>query len=311
MAVLWALALGELHGVPWWPGVLPGLALCVWTIYLADRTIDTLGQRPEQLDVRHRVYWRWRRILLGVLIPACVVGLTWLALWVVPAALIWQTGALGMLVVLYLAVYAAAERTYLYQMLVGVVCLVALFIVNAMPLTPEFKTAGLALVAVMLFLLMLQRTRRRLLTVVPKEIAGGLFFAMGCAAWVRFLGIGGGFLSGALETVVLAALFTCNLTGITARQRDDDATPQPNTPELGHEGLLIGLGLLSGVAIVGAQSRWVSDRLAPLGWAVAAGALLLAVLHVRRRRVSLDAYRVLADVAVAAPALGLWLWARH
>lgn len=306
VAVLWALALGRLHDVPWWPGVLPGLALSVWTIYLADRTIDTIGVRPEQLDSRHRVYRRLRPFLLAVVLPACLAGLVWMGLWVVPAALLWQCVALAMLVVLYLGVYTAAERPHVYQVMVGAVCLVALFVVNAMPVSGGFKIGGTIVVAVLLVLLMLQTTRQRLLTAIPKEIAGGLLFALGCAAWVRFLGTGGGFLSGSLETILLAALFTCNLTGITAKQRDEEKVAQPSVMEFGHEGMLMGLLLLSGVAVMAARTNWISDRAAPLGWAAGTGAMLLLALHAWRRHVSLDGYRVLADIAVAVPAAGLY-----
>ncbi|MDZ4286320.1 MAG: hypothetical protein U0984_00085 [Prosthecobacter sp.] len=304
VAVLWALALGRLHEAPWLPGVLPGLALCVWTIYLVDRTIDTFGVDPEKLDARHQVYRRFRPLLLGVVLPACAAGLVWLGLWVIPQGLMWQSVTLAMLVLLYLAAYSAATRRLLYTGLVVAVGLVAILLLMMMPLPMAFKLTVSVILAGLLSLLVRERTRQRLLVTVPKEIAGGLLFALGCTAWVRFDGTGGGYL-GWVETVLLTVLFTCNLTGITAAETE---AAKPQAPiEHGHHGLLTGLALLSAGAILAAHLRYVPERFELLGWATGAGAVLLTFLHARRRHLSLDAYRVLADLAVAAPAVALFM----
>jgi hypothetical protein len=306
VAVLWALALGAVHGTRWWPGVLPGLALAVWLIYLADRVIDTLGMRGEQLDARHRFCLRARPWIVGLVLPIGAVVLAWLALWVVPTALMWQCVMLGMLVILYLALYAASERPLLYLLLVSFVGMVAMAGVQALPLPPLLNTAGSVLIVVLMALLLLRHARQHFFLLLPKEVACGVIFALGCSAWVRFIGTGHSFFSGAWETVLLSALFTCNLTGISSTRREREPAPTAGSekPGYSHEGFLAGLVFTSAVAVAG---PWLglSERLQVVGWASAGGAVLLALLHAVRHRLTVDLYRVLADAAVAAPAVAL------
>jgi hypothetical protein len=311
VAVLWAIGLGRLHGAQWWPGVLPGLALAVWTVYLADRTLDTFGHDPERLDSRHQVYHRFRPLVLFLLLPVCGAGLAWLALGVVPAALLVQCLGIGLLIALYVALYVVGQRTGLYFLMIAVVCLTAVFLVQSMPVSRSFANTASWGVAAILALLLRNKTRERLTRAVPKEIAGGFLFALGCTAWVHFIGTGEGLIGSLLETVMLAALFACNLTGISARQCEIETTPgDSHAGAASHEGLLVGLFFVCGAGVIGSFGHQVSARIGELAWSALAGAVFLALLHALRKRFSLDAYRVWADLAVGLPALAL-LWARY
>lgn len=307
VAVVWALALARLHQVPWWPGVLPGLGLCVWMVYLADRTLDSVVAPMEHLDIRHRFYRRYRWLLLGGILPAGFGTLAWLALWVVPGGLIWQCLALGMLITLYLSLYTARNRRGWHLLLLGVASLGALLVFNVMPLHPQFKVVASALIAGLMSLLWFRNIHEAFVHTVQKEAAGGLLFALGCGAWVHFVGTGGPLMGGALETLLLTALFTSNLTGITDRELELESPGAARSR--GHPSLLVFVGFLCAVVIYGAARGLIADRVVPLAWAVGGGIVLLAVLNHLRSRFSAEAYRVLADLAVLAPAVVVW-WAK-
>ena len=60
IAMAWMLGLAHLNRVPVMPGVLAGLGLCVWMIYVLDRLLDTRGKADSELDARHRFHRRHR-----------------------------------------------------------------------------------------------------------------------------------------------------------------------------------------------------------------------------------------------------------
>jgi hypothetical protein len=255
----------------------------------------------ESLDVRHRFYARHRRVLLGVLLPVCIAVLAWLSLWVIPAELMWQCLALGMLVALYLALYTAGKRRMWHGLLLGGACLGALVSLNMMPLGPQFRMVVSVLILAILAMLLSRNIHASFTLAVPKEAAGGLLFALGCSAWVRFVGTGGPLLAGMLEMMLLTALFTTNLTGITDRELEIE---NPGAARKRHHPMLLGfVGIVCVAVIYGAARGLIPERVVPLAWAVGGGVLLLAILHHRGHRLSAEAYRVLADLAVLAPAL--------
>ena len=305
VAVIWAAVLARLHAIDWLPGVLPGLALSVWVIYLVDRTLDAASADPRDLPPRKRIYQRWRPLWIGLIIPAAIGVLIWLGLWVVPAGLMWQSIAIVLLVAIYLAVYAARRGPFRVALLyVGSLGLLVLL--NAVGLDPVFKLAVATLAIAALGLLMFKTLHRKVLGMVSKEFAAGVLFALGCTAWVRFVSIGSEPLGSLLELLLLIALFTCNLTGITAYEAEveaetEGALPSAPKPGRGHAPFLGFVSLFCLAIIVGGRSRAVPERLVPLAWLVGIVIVLLAVLHYRRRALSIDAYRVLADLAVFAP----------
>jgi len=299
VAVLWLVGLARLHDLRLLPGTLAGLALCVWTIYVIDRTLDTFGRPAHELDKRHAFYRRFRTLLLVLVIPGALALLGWMAVHVIPAGLMWQCLALGMLVALYLAVYAAGARRTPQTLAVYAACLGALILLKAMPVAEGFKAVVSFLVIAIMVLLFLRQIDRRLTTAVPKELAGGLLFALGCTTAIRFYGSEYSFIATVVETLLLTALFTCNLTGITAKETEVEAVTA--RAQQVYPPLLVLSAMLAIAAMALAHFGDLPARQWQLGVAVFGGVSLLALLHLRRRSLSTDAYRALADIAVAVP----------
>lgn len=303
VAVLWVVGLARLHDLRLLPGTLSGLALCVWTTYIIDRTIDTFGRPAADLDLRHAFYRRFRGLFIGGVIPAALVTLAWMAVMVIPAALMWQALALGLIVALYLAVYAVGKSGPARHILVYSGSLVALFVLRVMPVPEALKSLVSILILAAMTLLFARQVDRRVAVAVPKEVAGGILFALGCTMAIRFFGSEDNPIAVLLETLQLSALFTCNLTGITAKESEEaavEAYAQRLYP------IMLGLSaFLGGLSLTLTQLNYLPMRYWQLSVAVFAGLVLLAVVHSQRRRLSVDAYRAWVDLAVAVPVL--WL----
>lgn len=303
VAALWVVGLARLHDLRLLPGTLSGLALCVWTIYVIDRTIDTFGRPADELDLRHAFYRRFRGLFIGLIIPAALFTLAWMAVTVIPAALMWQSLALGMIVALYLAVYAAGKSGASRNLLVYSSSLIALFVLRVMPVPEGFKSLVSILILAVMTLLFARQVDARVAVAVPKEVAGGILFALGCTMAIRFFGSEDNPIAMLLETLQLSALFTCNLTGITAKE-SEVAEVKAHAQRL--YPILLGLSaFLGALSLTLAQLNYLPMRYWQLSVAVFAGLVLLAMVHSQRRRFSVDAYRAWVDLAVAVPVL--WL----
>lgn len=294
VAVAWTWGLARLHGMPIMPGVLPGLGLCVWIVYVLDRVLDGVSQNTEKLDVRHEFHRRWRwQLLLAAGAGSGVV--VWLALWVVPAALMWQCLALALLMLLYLAAYPATERRKIHQLLIYLSCFGSLYWVNAMPLPQGLKFVTALLITGLLVLLLFRRLHERLSFALTKDVAGGLLFSLGCTAWIRFVNDGAELLGSLMELSLLSCLFISNLTGISTR------SSQRNW-------LVAGAVTAAGMFWY-ARSGAVPQTMEPLAAAGGIGLVMLLVLDWKRKLLSAEAYRVWADLAVLLPVFYLWIWA--
>lgn len=107
MAVLWQAALAKAHGVHLMPVLHAGLALCVWVIYVLDRTWDTFRADAAALDVRHAFYRRHRVLFLTVVLPVACLALGWMALYEIPEGVLWQAVSIAVFTGLYFFVYVA------------------------------------------------------------------------------------------------------------------------------------------------------------------------------------------------------------
>lgn len=292
VAVAWTWGLARLHGMPIMPGVLPGLGLCVWIVYVLDRVLDGVNQTDEVLDVRHEFHRRWRvQLLLAV--GAGIGVVAWLALWVVPAALLWQCMALALLMLLYLAAYPATERKVIHRLLIYLSCLGAIYWVNVMPLPQGFKFTVALLIAGLLVLLIFRRLHERLTSTLTKDVAGGLLFALGCTAWIRFGNDGADLLGSLMELSLLSCLFISNLTGISTRGSQ-------------RRWLAAGAGTAVGMFCY-VMSGALPQTMEPLAAACAIGLVMLLILDWKRKSLSAEAYRVWADLAVLLPVIYLWI----
>lgn len=292
VAMAWTAGLAHLHRVPAMPGVLPGLGLCAWIIYVLDRLMDTRGKTDAQLGVRHRFHRRHRLAFLAAVLAGICLAIR-LGLWIVPADLMWQCALLSVPVIFYLALYAAGGSQWFFRGLLPLGGLTVLLLIHGAPLRPGFKMSITLLISAILLLLTVKQYQEKLRTAMSKDVLGGVLFALGCTAWSRFLRNGSDPVGGFVEFGLLSCLFVSNLTGISTRA-------------VHHRWLAAGFGAAAG-ALVLVQRGSLASSMNHLALACAAGFVLLLILDKLRASLSENAYRVLADLAVLAPVAGLYI----
>ncbi len=136
---------------------------------------------------------------------------------------------------------------------------------------------------------------RRLL---PKEMAAALLFALGCTTSTRFFATPDHWLDPVFESGLLTLLFACNLHGISCRENE--------IPGRRHSPLMFGT-LIFLLGVLGMIELGVLGHVLHGPTRAALAALLLqALVHGARRRLSVDAYRVLADLALILPLPLVW-----
>jgi hypothetical protein len=230
-----------------------------------------------------------------ILVVLASVWAGWLALWVVPSGLLWQCASLGVLMLLYLILFPAAGGGRFRWIVMPLTCLGTMSLAHALPFSPAFKLLMIVLAVGILALLIFRSLHRRLMTALSKDVVGGLLFALGCRAWTRFSLEGGEALSGTIELMLLSVLFISNLTGISSRESQG-------------RWLGLGFGAVAGVLLLVLMGR-VSESLGILAVATGFGLVLLVLLNWKRCDMSVDTYRVWADLAVLVPVLGLFICA--
>lgn len=290
MAIAWTWALAGLHSVKIMPGVLPGLGLSVWMVYVLNRLLAGVGGGQTSLDLRSESHDR-RFWIACVLVAAGING--WLALAVVPSGLLWECLGLGIFILLYLAVFVSREGHWFHRFLVPVISLFALIVILVLPLSAGFRLLATLLILAVLVQRIFQKKTAPVPAPLVKDVAGGLLFAIGCTSWTRFVHGGGDMVASTLEMLLLTCLFVSNLTGISSHASQG-------------RWLAIGLGLSSGIFGLSATGR-VADSLGKIALACGTGLLLLLLLERCKKHLSARAYRVWADLGVLAPVLLLWL----
>jgi len=288
--VTWTWGLARLHHVPIMPGVLLGLGLCVWIVYVLDRVLDGVIHPSANLDRRHVFHLRWRFALLPVVLLSAGVS-AYLALVVVPAGLMWQCVALGLMMLLYLVIFHAKGGGQWRWLVMPVTCVTALGVVFMMPISFGFQLLMTLLIAGILVLLFSPKLHEWLTTALSKDVTGGLLFALGCTTWTRFIQEGGDVVAMGLEFLLLGCLFVSNLTGISSRAAQG-------------RWIGMGFGIIAGVVWLVITER-IARSLGTLAAGCGLGFIALLLLDRCRKSLSEDAYRVWADLAVLVPLV--WL----
>lgn len=302
VAVLWAAALAKSHYLHLPEAFLWALGLAAWLIYLVDRVSDDEPDYRWQ-SARHGFSQRYRR-WIWVAVFAGGAWLIWLVLARLPVGLIGQGMAVAMLACLYLAVFAAHRRAWLFRGLILLALGMALTFVSKLPGAGELAgwwRAGLGTAVVLVFLrLLVSRGERGSgIMQVFQEPLGALLFTMGCATGVHFwTPPEHGVLCN--ETWLLWGLFTLNMWGIKAAERFHEVPGKPlPVDQMVLAALLIVAAEVSKHDSIGTNSLVVSMQIS---------ATMLGLLPLILRRVSLPLYHVLADVSLVLP-LG-WFWGR-
>lgn len=230
--------------------------------------------------------------------------LLWLVLARLPVGLIGQGMAVAMLAALYLALFAAHRRAWLFRGLVLLALAIALSFVLKMPGAGEgawWWRAGVGTVVVLVFLrLLISRCHHKPGVLLAfQEPLAALLFALGCSTGVHFWAPPE---HGVLcdETWLLWGLFTLNVWGIKAAERFHVVAGQSPPADQ---------SVIAALFILYAEtSKHDSSSTDSLVVSMQLSALLLGLLPLIVRRVSLPLYHVLADLALVLP-LG-WFWSR-
>ncbi len=299
VAVLWQRALAHAHGIRLTPLLDVGLALACWLIYVIDRTMDTFGAKNVgELDTRHAFYHRHRRVLMLGVIPPALTLQAWMAFYVIPEGVLWQAVGLSLLVALYLASWSAQGSRISRDVFIAIAGLGGIMLISHMPLPAGFRFTLSLLVLSVMVLSFLRQLDIRLGQLLPKEMTAALLFAMGCTTSTRFLSMPETIYEPILEALLLALLFACNLHGISTRERNNTA---------GHTALVVGT-LLFTLAVLWLIEFGVLEHVLRGPAQAVLGALVLHTLAQRAgKHVSVDAHRVLVDLALILPLPLAWL----
>lgn len=299
IAVLWQRALAHAHGIRLTPMLDAGLALACWLIYLIDRTLDTFSARnSSELDVRHAFYHRHRSVLLLGVMPAVAAWLAWAALHEIPEGVLWQAAGLAMLVALYLASWAARGNRVSRDVFLCAAGLGGILLISRMPLPAGYRFVLSLILLSAMVLSFLRQIDIRLGQWLPKEFTAALLFALGCTTSTRFLAMPETILEPVLESLLLAALFACNLHGISSHEK--------NTPR-GHAPLALGAIIFALTVRWLVEGGLLENALRGPSQAVLGALVLHSLVHRAGKRLSTDAYRVLADLALILPLPLVWL----
>ena len=296
VAMLWLAALARLNDFTLMPGVLSGLGLAVWLIYLADRVMDTLGVPVETLSIRHRFYHRHRWPILLRVMPVGLGMLVWISLWVIPAGLLAHSLAQVIPIAIYLVLYSITSLTMRRWMLQAGVLLVLLF-VNALPLSLGLRITISMLIASGSALMLTLRWHENIGQFFRKELAAGLLFAFGCTTWTRLHTLGAEGPENWVELILLAMLFVSNLALITAQEEG------PSTASPSARGTVISALVITLLTLAAIPQGYLSATMLPLTLAVGAGLIGLELLRQNRHRLSPEGFRVFADIIVTLPAI--------
>ncbi|WP_395749575.1 hypothetical protein [Prosthecobacter sp.] len=312
VAVLWQAALAHAHGIRLTPMLSVGLGLACWVVYLLDRTLDTYAvKNVAELDVRHQFYHRHRRVLLWGVIPLALVALGWLALWVIPEGVLWQAVGLALLVALYLASWSAQGSRIVRDVFVCCAGLGGIMLVSRMPLPSGSRLVLSLLVLGVMVLSFLRQLDVRMGHVLPKELTAALLFAMGCTTSTRFFAMPETIKEPVLECMLLALLFACNLQMISRHEAEEErGAGSASVTGRSREPLMLAGTLACFMTLLVLVSGGVVEQSLRGLLMIYAGCGVMTLNYLVygwHRRVSADAYRVLADLALILPLPLVWM----
>ncbi|MGJ8671778.1 hypothetical protein [Rubritalea sp.] len=271
------------------------LAGAVWCVYVLDRIRDVKrGKHPLEGEMpwRHRFHWQSRWVLLS-LVALVVAYCGYASLFILSMDLLTIGIVGGFLVAIYclVSVFDKGDVAYWKNFVAG--------------MTFAFGVAAPIAVA------------SQPLPIVISDVIEPFYRAAGNGGYVtaffdsltQFIGMVLTSLHQVLLSVhvllfALLCVMNINAIDLWERSRRSDDVLVKQESELS---LAVGLMTLI-VGSVLAAAFWVDDYSAPLCYAVMVSGALLQFINRKRSRFSLDALRVLADLALIIPApLLLWL----
>jgi len=303
-ACVWQWSLAHHHHLQLPSAVYWGLALAAWGIYILDRTLDGYSTAPLDQTPRHDFYRSRRGSIFFFVLPTIAVAAGYLALWEIPEGLLWHVVAIAIMVTVYLASFAAAQAKVARDLLFSITGLGAIILLSQLPISGDARLiASLGILAVMFFVMARQFGANKKAR-VPKEIAAGVLFAMGCSAAIRFYAQEENILPPLLETALMSGLFIGNLTAISEAERCH--LPGAEGPMLPTAKWLTMTGILAILTWLQGSRLPAGHHLQTLALVILTGTALLAALRCARHRLQPDSFRSLADLAVVLPLAIYW-----
>jgi len=281
VAVAWmwmlarALRVEYIQAAAWW--VLP---TAIWCVYVIDRLLDGWSH-PEvrESSPRHWFHWKWRWYLLTAAVLAGVVSIYY-ALFVLSRAM-FSAGIVALIlcgVYFVLAYFRGREVPYAKNFLAGMIFAMGVGIpVNAASAT--LLVTDLSDVIYSFGHASIHDALWNLGKMVLSTVH--VIFYQCTPVWVFGL------------------LCMMNITAIDLWERAQTA-PDDETAYAHESTLTLGLIILAGGSLLFAATQ-ADEYSKPFFYAVMVGAATLQVVNHYRERFSMDALRVLADVALLVP----------
>ena len=246
----------------------------VWAIYVLDRIGDARNRDPE-IRERHRFHWRYRKILVPLVIlvvMGCILGFV-----------------------------VGVPTAILYYWPYG--------IPNSLPAVAEavFTHGFFVLFLTACFFVVSQSQGRSMESLVFKNSIAALTFAFGTAIGAHFY-TGNGLLSMLISFEALGFAFLClmNLNAIDLWEREEKAGEDYASRDYLLSLPLLVIGFLSLLA----ASFWHEYR-KPFYYSMLVASASLLMLDHFRTRFSARLLRVLADVALLMPLPIFWFWFKN
>lgn len=268
------------------------LAAAVWCVYVIDRVRDVyMGKHAIEGEMpwRHEFHWRFRWLLMA-LVAAVVVYSGYSSLYVLSREML-SAGLVGIFLVLLYFVVSKFDRSdvaYGKNFLAGIIFAFGV----AVPVVIYSRALPTLLTDV-------------LEPIVEPEggfgvagVIGGLFTALGRYLWMVLSSLA--VVVGTIHVVLFGLLCVMNICAIDLWERSR-RSDDPEVKDASEVSLSAGLMALVAGSVI-AAAFFVDDYGRPLCYGVMISAGLLQVINRRRAYFSVDALRVLADLAMVIPA---------
>lgn len=245
VAVLWQRMLAHAHGIRLTPMLDAGLALACWVVCVAGRMLDAFSAKTAaRPDPRHAFDHRHRCVVLLAVVPAALLALAWMALYVIPEGVMWQALGLSLLVMLHLATWPDQGGRVPRDFFIACAGLGGILLISRMPPPAGYRFVLSLILLGAMALSLLRQIDIRLGRWLPEEFTAALIFALGCGTSTRFLGMPETIRDPVLECLLLTMLLACHLHGITGREKNTDRGHAP---------------LMFGAAVFALAVRWLAE----------------------------------------------------
>lgn len=268
------------------------LAAAVWCVYVLDRIKDVFsGKHPIEGEMpwRHEFHWKLRWPLLALVVA--VIGYSgYSSLYVLSREMLSAGLAGAFLVLMYflVAAFDKADVAYGKNFMAGMIFAFG----TAVPVVVYTQPLPRLLSDVIMPLQMAMHEGG------AGAMISGVLYALKEYVWMVLGALG--VVLGSVHVVLFGLLCVMNITAIDLWERSRRSEDQ-EVKDASEFSLSAGLMALVAGAMISA-AFFVDDYGRPLCYAVMISAALLQVVNRKRYRFSVDALRVLADIALVIPA---------